>query len=107
MQAEQIEAVTFNREFATTQEKPQQAYGQILKSSGLIGSSSLRNRGFRIVRTKAMALLLGPSGVGLLGLYSSIYDMATIFAGMGLNSSGVRQIAEAVGTGDTRRIART
>jgi PST family polysaccharide transporter len=54
-----------------------------------------------------MALLLGPSGVGLLSLYSSISDTATIFAGMGLNSSGVRQIAEAVATGDTQRIART
>jgi antigen flippase len=107
MQAREIEALVVNGESAATQEKAKQSYGQILKSSGLIGSSSLINIGFRIVRTKAMALLLGPSGVGLLSLYSSISDTATVFAGMGLNSSGVRQIAQAAATGDTGRIART
>jgi enterobacterial common antigen flippase len=106
MQAEQIESLAVDREFPQTK-NANHSYGQILKSSGLVGSSSLVNIGFRIVRTKAMALLLGPSGVGLLSLYSSISDTATIFAGMGLNSSGVRQIAAAVATGDTRRIART
>ena len=42
-----------------------------------------------------------------MGLYGSITDLAISIAGMGINSSGVRQIAEAVGTGDTERIART
>ncbi len=82
-------------------------YGQILKSSTLIGGASILNIGLRIIRTKAMALILGPAGVGLLGLYGSVADLARTVAGMGINSSGVRQIAEAVGTGDTHRIART
>ena len=82
-------------------------YGQILKSSAVIGGSSVVNIGLGIVRTKVMALLLGPAGVGLLGVYSSIADLARTVAGMGINSSGVRQIAEAVGTGDTGRVART
>lgn len=82
-------------------------HGQILKSSALIGGSSVINIAIGIVRTKAMALLLGPAGFGLMGLYSSIADVAFSLAGMGVNSSGVRQIAEAVGTGDTERIART
>ncbi len=82
-------------------------YGQILKSSALIGGSSVLNVAIGIVRTKAMAVLLGPAGVGLMGLYGSIVDLAQSIAGMGINSSGVRQIAEAVGSGDTERIART
>ena len=82
-------------------------YGQILKSSAVIGGSSVVNIGLGIVRTKVMALLLGPAGVGLLGIYNSISDLARTIAGMGITSSGVRQIAEAVGTGDTLRIART
>ena len=82
-------------------------YGQILKSSALIGGSSVLNIAIGIVRTKAMAVLLGPAGVGLLGLYGSIADLAQSIAGLGINSSGVRQIAEAVGSGDTGRIART
>ncbi|HKT23264.1 MAG TPA: O-antigen translocase [Terriglobales bacterium] len=83
------------------------SYGQILKSSALIGGAEMMNVGVRIVRTKAMAMLLGPAGFGLAGLYSSLSDLSQSIAGMGVNSSGVRQIAEAVGSGDTERIART
>ena len=59
-----------------------------------------------IARAKAMALLLGPAGVGLVGLYGSILDLTQSIAGMGINSSGVRQIAEAAGSGETRRGSR-
>jgi PST family polysaccharide transporter len=82
-------------------------YGQILKSSALIGGSSAVNVCFRIVRTKAMALILGPTGFGLLGLYDAIAELTRSLAGMGVKTSGVRQIAEAVGAGDTQCIART
>jgi enterobacterial common antigen flippase len=84
-----------------------QTYGQILKSSALIGGSSLTTVVLGIVRTKAMAVLLGPAGVGLLGVYGSIVDLAQSAASLGTSSSGVRQIAEAVGSGDMDRIART
>lgn len=83
------------------------SYGQILKSSVLIGGSSVANIGIGIVRTKAIAVLLGPAGFGLMGLYGSIADLAVSIAGMGVNSSGVRQIAEAASSGDAKRIART
>jgi PST family polysaccharide transporter len=82
-------------------------HGEILKSSALIGSSAMLNIVFRVVRTKAIALILGPTGVGLFGLYSSLVDLTRCISGMGINSSGVRQIAEAVGTGETQRITRT
>lgn len=83
------------------------SYGQILKSSALIGSSSAINIAIGIVRTKAMAVLLGPAGFGLMGVYGAIIDLAQSIAGMGINSSGVRQIAAATGSGDTNCIART
>ena len=60
-----------------------------------------------IVRNKAMAMILGQAGVGLFGIYGLVNDLTRSIAGMGVNSSGVRQIAEAVGTGDAQRIART
>ena len=82
-------------------------YGQILKSSALVGGSSALSILIRIVRTKAMAVLLGPAGFGLFGLYGSIESLTENIAGMGINSSGVRQIAEAVGSNDAERIAQT
>jgi antigen flippase len=84
-----------------------ETYGQILKSSALVGGSSVVNIAVGIVRTKAMALLLGPAGYGLFGLYGSIANLAQTLAGMGVNSSGVRQIAAAVGSGDSEQIALT
>lgn len=83
------------------------SYGQILKTSALIGGSSIINIGVGMIRTKAMAMMLGPSGFGLMGLYGSILELTQSVVGMGINSSGVRQIAESVGSGDTARIAKT
>jgi PST family polysaccharide transporter len=87
--------------------QPEQTYGQILKSSAIVGGSTIINVGIGIVRTKIMALLLGPAGFGLAGLYTSIITLTQSLAGMGINSSGVRQIAEAAGSGDQDRIAKT
>jgi enterobacterial common antigen flippase len=81
-------------------------YGQIVKSSALVGGSSVLNIAIGIVRTKVMAVLLGPAGFGLFGLYGSIITLTQTLAGMGINSSGVRQIAEAAGSDDSERIAR-
>src|SRR5438309_1349887 len=82
-------------------------YGQILRSSALMGGSTVANIAVSVIRAKAMALLLGPAGVGLVGLYGSILNLTHSVAGMGINQSGVRQIAEAAGSGDTQRVART
>src|ERR671937_88604 len=83
------------------------SYGQIVKSSALIGASQLLNIAVGIGRTKAMALFLGPAGFGLAGLYNSIVDLFQNIAGMGVNGSGVRQIAQAVGSDNNERIALT
>lgn len=83
------------------------SYGQILKSTSLIGGSQIINIILGIVRIKVLALFLGPAGVGLIGLYNSITGMVGTLTGMGIGSSGVRQIAEAVGTGDNRKISNT
>src|ERR1700693_3051565 len=85
-------------EHAATPEK--HSYGQILKSSALVGGSSAVNIVLGIIRTKAMAILLGPAGFGLFGLYGSIANLPQSVAGMGINSSGVRQIAEAIASDD-------
>jgi len=82
-------------------------YGQILKSSALVGGSQVLNIGIALVRTKAMAVLLGPSGFGLFGLYTSVLNLTQTLAGMGVNSSGVRQIAASVSVGDKKCVAET
>jgi len=85
----------------------ERSYLQILKSSATIAGSSFVQLIFSFARNKAAALWLGPDGIGLIGLYNSIVELAQGLAGSGLVGSGVRQIAEANGTGDTKLIART
>lgn len=83
------------------------SYAQILRSTALIGSSSAAAIVINIVRVKAIAVLLGPGGFGLLGLYAVIVELASNVASLGIGNSGVRQIADAVASGDDERIART
>ena len=83
------------------------SHGVILQSTALIGAASVMNVLLGFARTKVLAVLLGPAGVGLWGLYGAFVDLAQSLVGLGVNSSGVRQIAEAVGSGDGTRIART
>ena len=83
------------------------SYRDILKSSAMIGGSSAINVCIGIIRTKAMALLLGPTGYGLMGAYVLISELSRTVAQMGLNASGVRQIADAVASNDVHRIGRT
>lgn len=80
---------------------------QILRASALIGGATALNVLIGLVKTKALAILLGPAGVGLLGILASVSDLARSIAQLGIHGSGVRQIAEAVGTQDSNRIART
>jgi enterobacterial common antigen flippase len=78
-----------------------------VKSSALIGGSSVINIVLGIIRTKALALFIGPSGMGLYGAYSSLTALVSSISGMGISTSGVRQIAEATGTNDQEKIAIT
>ena len=83
------------------------SYDQILNSSLLIGGSSLVTIVAAILRTKIVAVFLGPAGLGLMGLLGSIATMVGTLTALGVGTSGVREIAEAASTGDTRRVART
>jgi PST family polysaccharide transporter len=81
-------------------------YRSLFKSTALLGGSQVILTVLGLVRNKALAVLLGPSGVGLAGLYTSITSMAATVTGLGIGSSGVRQIAEANTASDKDRVAR-
>ncbi len=66
---------------------------------GVMGLNMLTNMG----RMKAMALLLGPGGVGVFGLYYSVLGFLFSFISLSLSTSGVREIAEAWGGGNSGR----
>ncbi len=81
------------------------SYQRILKSSSIIGGSSIIKILISLLRTKVLAVLLGPSGIGLSSLYSTLMATASTLAEMGLGTVGARQIAEAIGKKDDRTLA--
>jgi PST family polysaccharide transporter len=88
-------------------ERAGKSYRQILKSTFIMGGSSVVTILLGIIRTKVLALLIGPSGVGLTGIYMSTTNLLTAISGMGIGESGVRQIAEDVETGNRTSVSRT
>lgn len=75
-----------------------------LKSYTILGSSAFINMLISLVRVKALAILLGPAGIGLMGLMINVMTTASQLFGLGVGSSGTKQIGESVGRQDTKRL---
>ena len=69
------------------------SHRQILRSSSIVGGASLINVVLGLVRMKVAALILGPAGVGLIGLFQNIIATGSTVAGMGVGGAANRQIA--------------
>lgn len=69
----------------------------LVKSMLIIGSAQVVNILISIVRVKVLAVLLGPNGIGLLSIYNTLLQMVQQTAGLGMKSSGVREIASSRG----------
>jgi PST family polysaccharide transporter len=83
------------------------SYRRILKSSSIIGGATVFTIVIGVLRTKALAVLLGPSAVGLVSLYAAIITTATAFGSMGLGTAGPRQVAHAATGHNERALAVT
>src|SRR5580704_8242519 len=83
------------------------SHAEALKSTSIIGGSTVIVMLIRMLRTKALAILLGPGGIGLEAIYDSVVNLARTASDLGISSSAVRQIASAVGSGSQPIIATT
>ncbi len=83
------------------------SYHQALRSSSIIGGASVVNIIVGLLRLKVAAVLLGPAGVGLIGLLTNLAGTAAAVAGLGIGNVGTRQIAEAVGYKNVASLAAT
>lgn len=59
-----------------------------------------------MLRVKFAAVLIGTTGVGLISSFSALQGLVGTLAGLGIQSSAVREIAAAVGKGDEQAIGR-
>ena len=81
------------------------SYRQILRSSSIVGGASVANILLGLLRAKAAAILLGPAGVGLIGLLQSLMATGSAMSSLGFGTVGTRQIAEAFGDDDPLAVA--
>lgn len=73
----------------------------------MVGGATVVSVAIGIVRTKFLAIVIGPSGIALFGLYGAILDLAVLLSGMGIQTSGVRLVAEANSQDNLKQISRT
>lgn len=71
------------------------SYRQILRSTSIIGGASVLNILIGLIRIKVAALILGPSGIGLIGIFNNLIVTASSVAALGIGTVATRQIAEA------------
>lgn len=81
------------------------SYGESLRAAAIIGGGEGITYIIGLVRTKVVALLLGPSGVGLIALYLGYMQLVQTISGLGIASSGVREVALANSANDPKKIA--
>ncbi len=82
------------------------SYAQILKASSIMGGAASINLLLGMVRVKFAAVLIGTTGVGLISSFGALQGLIGTLAGLGIQSSAVREISVAVGKGDEQAIGR-
>lgn len=83
------------------------SYRGIFKATSLFGGVQVYQILIEIIKSKFVAVLLGPSGVGIQGLYISGTQMIQQLSSFGLSQSAVRNVAEAYGSGEHLQISKT
>lgn len=74
-------------------EEQKRGFSQVLKTTSLFGGVQVVVIFFSILRTKVAAILLGPSGMGIVGLYSATLDFFGSATNFGLSTAAVRSIS--------------
>lgn len=83
----------------------QTSYRQIMKATSIFGGVQAFKILIAIINSKVIALLLGPAGMGFIGLFNSTIGLISGLTNFGLGTSAVKDVAAANATGNDTRIA--
>lgn len=73
----------------------QSSYRQIIKSTSIFGSVQVFTILISLVRSKIIAILIGPAGIGFIGLFNSAINLVESFTNAGIETSGVKAVSTA------------
>lgn len=80
------------------------SYQQILKATSIFGGVQVMNIVISLIRSKFVAIWLGPLGMGIIGLLNSSLNIISEFSKMGIDTTAVREISIANEESDKRRV---
>ena len=83
----------------------QSSYRQIMKATSLFGGVQVFQIIIQVIRSKFIAVLLGPTGMGIAGLLNSTIGLIGGLTNFGLGTSAVRNVSAANATGNKTRVA--
>lgn len=90
----------------TTDQQTTSSYREALKATSVTGTSTVIEVGVKIIKSKVIAVCVGPEGVGLFSILTAATTLIGMLSNLGVSTSGVRQVAVASGTDDHLKIAR-
>lgn len=83
------------------------SFRQVVKATSVFGGVQVYQIIIGIVKSKFIAVLLGPTGVGIQGLFTTATDLIKNITSLGLSQSAVKDVAEANSTNDIEKISAT
>ena len=87
--------------------KDKESYKQIMKATSIFGGVQVFEILIRIIRSKFIAVLLGPEGMGIAGLLNSTIGVVSSITNFGLQTSAIKDIAKASTSNDLIEISKT
>lgn len=83
------------------------SYKQIFKATSVFGGVQVFNIIITVIRTKLVAVLLGPSGMGIVSLLTSTISFIEALTNFGLSKSAVKNISASFATGEEQKFGTT
>lgn len=78
-----------------------------MKATSIFGGVQVFNILITIIRSKLVAILLGPAGMGIAGLFTTTLGLMSSITNLGLARSAVRDVSAANATDDDEKISET
>lgn len=82
----------------------EQAYKNILKTTSIFGGVQVVNILFSIIRSKAAVFFLGATGIGVVGLLTSVFNIINQVTKLGVDVTAVKEIAYADNQNDSETL---
>ena len=87
---------------SATRSAPQ---GHAVRATSIIGGASIVNIALGLTRMKVAAIILGPVGLGVLGLLQNLLNAAALLSSLNLGVAGARQIVASRTSGPSNEAA--